>query len=150
MKLTKEQLKSIIKEELGKIINEIRGLGYARDAAQQGLPDEGPFDSRVSPSTIKLKDDGSLEKPFVVKYNPSAFGPSRAEITSCADAAAADIDVKSKMDYNMMLAVRARCKQKFGREQGPETSGRHEYMQETKEDIQRMVEEELAAVTKGN
>ena len=133
MKLTKEQLKSIIKEELGKITNEIRGQGYARRAALQGLPDEGAFDSSVSPSTIKLKDDGSLEKPFVVKYNPSAFGPSRAEITSCADAAAASIDVKLPMHYNMMKAVRARCKEKFAAgASGPETSGRHDYMQESK------------------
>ena len=152
MKLTKEQLKSIIKEELGKIMDEKIELGNYKDrvdkaAAEKELKKKqsicAQLDSKIHDYNYpeELPDGRVIYKYSKEEYEQFMKARKEAGCEELDKERKKQLakDVKAKYDYQMRLN-----KDPLDALKGP--LGRRS----KKENIQRMVQEELEAVTKGN
>ena len=147
MKLTKEQLKSIIKEELGKIMDEKIELPKIDKPTMTDAEDELDIvrlmrmDPREPDCDLLVREKIKLQAIAAEKEGiPDAeWNYLMAMDASGGYAAMAQDDLKKAVKN--AIAAEKKCKAlKVAQVQ----------MAETKKDIQKMVEEELAAVTKGN
>ncbi len=153
MKLTKEQLKSIIKEELGKIMDEKIELGNYKDrvdkaAAEKELKKKqsicAQLDSKIHDYNYpeELPDGRVIYKYSKEEYEQ--FMKARKE------AGCEELDKEREKQVAKDFDEEERKRKMRDYHQGITDTWKVRQTYRQRENIQRMVQEELEAVTKGN
>ena len=142
MKLTKEQLKNIIKEELGKIMDEKIELGNYKDRKKKSI---------CAQIDQKIYHGRPEEEAAMYGYSTGLSDEERAQLEKDRkEAGCEELDKEEQRQFEKAQAEKKRKQKMRDYHQGITDTMKVARTYQTREDIQRMVEEELAAVTKGN
>ena len=142
MKLTKEQLKNIIKEELGKIMDEKIELGNYKDRKKKSI---------CAQIDQKIYDGRPDEEAAMYGYESGISSEEMAQLRKAyKEAGCEELDKEEQRQFEKDQAEKKRKQKMRDYPQGITDTMKVARTYQTREDIQRMVEEELAAVTKGN
>ena len=143
MKLTKEQLKSIIKEELGKIMDEKIELGNYKDRKKKSICAQ--IDQKIHNASRANKE--ALEYGYAPEFSDEEIAQLEKDRK---EAGCEELDKEEQKQFEKDEAEKQRKQKMRDYHQGITDTMKVARTYQTREDIQRMVEEELAAVTKGN
>ena len=157
MKLTKEQLKKIIKEELGKIMDEkinLPKISNPYDRNPTGIdPTMTDAEDELDIDRLMRMDPREPDCNLLVreKVKLQAIANEKEGIDDAEWDYLMSIDPRGGAALSAQASLKTAVKNAIAAEKKCKAlKVAQVQMAETKKDIQKMVEEELAAVTKGN
>jgi hypothetical protein len=148
MKLTKEQLKSIIKEELGKIMDEKIELGNYKDrvdkaAAEKELKKKQSICAQLDQKIYDYFHPEDAQGQLIFKYSKKEY---EQFMKARKEAGCEELDNEEQKQFEKDEAEKERKRKMRDYHQGITDTMKVARTYQTREDIQKMVQEELGKI----
>jgi hypothetical protein len=138
MKLTKEQLKSIIKEELGKIMDEKIELGNYKDRKKKSI---------CAQIDAKIRAGAPDPEAAMYGYESGISSEEMAQLRKARkEAGCEELDKETQKQFEKDEAEKERKRKMRDYHQGITDTMKVARTYQTREDIQKMVQEELGKI----